>query len=378
MTASPSTVSRNALVILAVIASGAVLYLLRDILTPLALAVFLAVMVDGLARVIRRTAPWLPGAAALPTAIVAAIALFGTTAFVIADNATEFVTKLADYTPRLNALIAELAGLAGLAVPPTLDQLFQELDPKQYIGPVAGALQGFASDAIFVLIYLGFLLASRSGFAAKVKGLFPDTGERREAMAAFHRIRDGVEQYLWVQTVTGLMIAAGSWIAMTVIGLDNAVFWSFLIFIASYIPIVGGVVGVAAPPIFALVEFPTIWPAVILLGVLQAIQFVVGNVVQPRMQSQSLNMDPVVVLLSLAFWGAIWGATGMFLSTPLTVMAMVMLAQFDGTRWVSVLLSADGDPLNDKGAEPDSTPSKKQPAPRRTKAARTSTEESST
>ena len=62
------------------------------------------------------------------------------------------------------------------------------------------------------------------------------------------------------------------------------------------------------------------------------------------MQGDSLNMDPVVVLLSLAFWGLIWGMTGMFLSTPLTVMAMVILAQFDGARWLAVLLSADGQP----------------------------------
>jgi predicted PurR-regulated permease PerM len=362
MTTAPSAVSRNALVILAVVACGAVLYLLHDILTPLALAVFLAVMVDGLARVIRKYAPRLPRAAAMPVAIVVAVGLFGMAAFVIADNATTFVARLVDYTPRLNALIAQVAGMAGIEVPPTIGQLFMELNPRQFFGEVARGLQGFASDAIFVLIYLGFIIASRNGFERKVVGLFPDRMERREATAAFLRIRDGVEQYLWVQTVTGVIIAAGSWVAMTVIGLENAVFWAFLIFIASYIPIVGGVVGVAAPPLFALVEFPTIWPAVILLAILQTIQFVVGNVIQPRMQSDSLNIDPVVVLLSLAFWGAIWGAPGMFLSTPLTVMAMVILAQFEGTRWVAVLLSADGQPL--KSAQEAPPPDPEPPAKR--------------
>ncbi|WP_374575076.1 AI-2E family transporter [Phenylobacterium sp.] len=345
MTATSSSVSRNALVILAVIACGAVLHVLSDIFTPLALAAFLAVMIDGMARSVRHRAPWLPSASALPMAIIAAVGLFGASAFIIADNATDFFARLVAYTPRLNDLIAQVAGLAGVKVPPTVGQLFMELNPKQYLGGLARGLQGFASNAIFVLIYLGFILASRSGFQRKVVGLFPQSSERREAVAAFHRIRDGVEQYLWVQTITGLMIAVGSWIVMALVGLDNAVFWAFLIFIASYVPIIGGVIGVAAPPLFALVEFPSFWPAVILLAVLQSIQFVVGNVVQPRMQSQSLNMDPVVVLLSLAFWGVIWGLPGMFLSTPLTVMAMVILAQFEGARWVAVLLSADGDPL---------------------------------
>jgi len=342
--ASESHTVRVSLVILAVIAAGAALFLLRGILTPLALAVFLAVMIDGFARVLRARLPVISERAALILAIVLSVVLFGVSGLVIADNASTFVGQLVAYTPRLNNLIAQVAGLFGMEVPPTINELFAQLNVSAYLGDFAKGLQGFASDAFFILIYLGFIIASRRGFQRKVIGLFPHQAERKEALAAFRRIRDGVERYLWVQTVTGLMIAVASWIAMVAVGLDNAVFWAFLIFIASYIPVIGGAVGILAPPIFALIQFETFWPAVILLAVLQAIQFVVGNIVLPRMQGDSLNMDPVVVLLSLAFWGLIWGMTGMFLSTPLTVMAMVILAQFDGARWLAVLLSADGQP----------------------------------
>jgi len=352
-------ISRTALVILAVIACGAVLYMLHGIFTPLALAVFLAVMIDGFARIIRKYAPSLADRAATPLAVVLSILLFGVTAFVIADNATSFANQLVAYTPRLNNLIARLASLAHVETPPTITELFRQLDPTSYLAAVAKGLQGFASDAIFVLIYLGFILASRHGFERKVVGLFPDREERQKALAAFLRIRDGVEQYLWVQTVTGLMIAGGSWIVMASLGLDNALFWAFLIFIASYIPIIGGFIGIAAPPVFALVQFESYWPAVILLAVLQTIQFIVGNVIQPRMQGRSLNMDPVVVLLSLGLWGAIWGVPGMFLSTPLTVMAMVILAQFQGTRWIAVLLSADGEPEKLRDRAPAMAPDEK-------------------
>ena len=339
--ASESHTVRVSLVILAVIATGLALYLLRGILTPLALAVFLAVMVDGFARVIRQYMPWVSEKAALPVAIVLSVLLFGASGVIIAENATTFVGQLVTYTPRLNNLIAQIAGLFGMDVPPTISDLLNQLNPSAYLANFAKGLQGFASDAFFILIYLGFIIASRRGFQRKVVGLFPHHAERNEAMTAFHRIRDGVEQYLWVQTVTGLIIAIASWIAMIAVGLDNAVFWAFLIFIASYIPVIGGAVGILAPPVFALIQFESFWPAIILLGVLQAIQFVVGNIILPRMQGDSLNMDPIVVLLSLALWGLIWGMTGMFLSTPLTVMAMVILAQFDGTRWLAVLLSAE-------------------------------------
>src|SRR3990167_6780959 len=99
-------VSRNALVILATIAAGAVLYLLADILTPLALALFLAVMIDGFARVLQSRLPGVGARAAVPLAVVLSVVIFVGAAFFIADNATSFATQLITYTPKLNGLIA--------------------------------------------------------------------------------------------------------------------------------------------------------------------------------------------------------------------------------------------------------------------------------
>jgi predicted PurR-regulated permease PerM len=340
-----SPLVRVSLAIIAAIATGAALGWLAGILTPLALAMFLAVMIDGLARLLHHRLPGVGRRAALPLAVMISMLLFGGAAYVLADNAYAFAAELAGYGPRLDGLLARMAGLVGVDVPPTVDQLLRQLNPARFLGVVAKSLQDFAATAGFVLVYLGFIIASRRGWERKVVNLFPQREERQEAVAAFLRIRDGVEQYLWVQTVTGLMIAVASWLVMVAVGLDNALFWTFLIFIASYIPVVGGIVGVAAPPVMALVQFDTLWQAAVLFAVLQTVTLVVGNIIYPRMQGRSLNIDPVMVLLSLAFWTAIWGLTGAFLSTPLTVMAMVILAQFPGSRWIAVLLSEDGDPL---------------------------------
>lgn len=361
--ASSSAVSRNALVILAAIATGAILYWLSPILTPLALAAFLAVMVDAFARALRRRLPQGRAAVATPLAIVLSILVFIGVAVFIAENAAGFASQLIGYTPKLNALIARVAGLVGVEVPPTVQSLARQLDPAKYIGMVARQLQDFLSNAAYVLVYLGFILASRRGFERKAVGLFPHREERQEALAAFLRIRDGVEQYLWVQTLTGLMHAGVGWAVMAFVGLDNALFWAFLIFIASYIPIIGAFIGVAAPPIVALVQFDTLWQAAVLFGVLQVAVLVIGNIIYPRMSSRSLNMDPVVVLLALAFWSAIWGVAGAFLSTPLTVAMMVILAQFDGTRWIAVLLSADGEPQQMK-SKPVALPAEAAGAPK--------------
>jgi predicted PurR-regulated permease PerM len=357
--AQPSAVSRNALVVLAVIATGAAAYWLAGILTPLALAIFLAIMIDGFARVLAHRLPGVSRRAALPLALVLSVLLFGGATFMVAARAPAFFSEIVDFAPKLMMAIGRLADQWHIRVPRTVAELIRQLDPAQYIGQVARAVQSFTSTAAFVLVYLGFILASRRGFERKIVGLFPGRNDRGDAMAAFHRMRDAVEQYLWVQTVTGLMVAGLSWIAMAAVGLNNAVFWAFLIFLAVYIPVIGGTFAGVAPPLFALMEFDSYWPAVILLIALQAIGIVIGNVIYPRMQGRSLNIDPIVVLLALAFWGAIWGIAGMFLSTPLTVMAMVILAQFEGTRWVAVLLSADGEPEQLKARTPGHAPDEK-------------------
>jgi predicted PurR-regulated permease PerM len=355
-TAAASTVARNALVILAVIAGGATLYWLAPILTPLALAMFLAVMVDGLARVLQHRLPHVSKRAALPLAVLISILLFGGAAFFVAENATGFATGLLGYLPRLDAIIAQLAGLVRIHHPPTVMGIVQGLDAGRWLGVAARAAQDFASTALFVAVYLAFILASRHLWERKAFGLFPNPDERQEAVVAFLRIRDGVERYLFVQTITGLMVAGLSWIAMMVVGLNDAFLWALLIFFAVYIPVAGGVFAGVAPPLFALVQFDGYGRAIILLILLQTIGVVIGNVVYPRMQGRSLNIDAVIVLLSLGFWSAIWGVTGAFLSTPLTVMAMVILAQFEGTRWIAVILSADGDPQQLKNTRPGEPP----------------------
>ncbi|QBX37148.1 AI-2E family transporter [Brevundimonas sp. S30B] len=352
-----STVSRNALVLLAVVAGGAALYWLRDILTPLAMAIFLMIMIDGVKRAIERRTP-LPHRFAGAAALILVILGFFASIAIIINGAAGFFSEASGVTanigPRIDQILADGSRLFGVANPPTAMDLINGIDLRGYLTQLAFQVQGIASGAFFVLIYLGFLLASQAGFRKKIVGMFPDRTSRNEAVEVFGRVRSGVEGYLWVQAVTGVMICAVAWGLMKAVGLQNAEFWTFVIFIVGFIPILGGAISGLAPPLFALVQFDSYGPALILLVGLQAILFIVGNWIQPRMQGDNQNIDPVVVLLSLALWGHLWGVIGMFLSTPLAVMAMAILAEFKGSRWVAVLLSGDGEPYAEpRGAKAD-------------------------
>jgi predicted PurR-regulated permease PerM len=362
-----SSSARISLLVIAVTAAGLALFFLRTILTPLALALFLMVLIDGLSRVLRSRLPMLSEPAALIVAILVTVLGFGATVMLIAANAPGFIGQLGADAPRLNTVIHDVAQRLHIQNPPTVHRLARQLDPAKYAGGLAQTLQGLLSTFLFILIYLGFLFASRPSFRKKSVRLWANPASREHAAAAFDRIRNGIERYLWVQTVTGLMIAVASTLILMALGMQNAQFWGFLILVTSYVPIIGGMIGQFLPPLFALVEFNNYWqPGLILVG-LTVVQGVVGSIIFPRMQGRSLNLDPVVILLALSFWGLVWGVPGMFLSTPLTVTLMVVADQFPSTRWLAILLSSDGNPFGE--AQPTPDPSQTVPGPQPVEAA---------
>jgi len=353
-----STVARNALVAIAVVATGAAVYWLRDIMTPLAMAIFLLIMIDGVKRSIE-TRTGIPTRYAGVAALILVVVLFFISIAIIVNGAAGFFSEASGVSsrigPRIDQILIDGGRLLGIETVPTAAELMGQLDVRSYLASAAMQAQGVLTGAFFVLIYLAFLMASQAGFRRKINGMFPDRGARAEALEVFQRVRGGVEGYLWVQTVTGALICAAAWILMRAVGLQNAEFWTFVIFVVGFIPVLGGAVAGLAPPLFALVQFETYWQAAVLLGGLQLILFISGNLIQPRMQGDNQNIDPVVVLLALAFWGKLWGVVGMFLSTPLAVMAMAILAEFRGSRWMAILLSGDGEPYADD-AEPEDKP----------------------
>lgn len=362
VTLPSDSVSRNALVLMAVVAGGATLYWLRDILTPLAMAIFLLIMIDGLRGYLEKT--WnVPHRFAGGTALTLVVLGFGLSIWIIIDGAAGFFSEASGVStrigPRLDQIIQDAAVLFGMdaQAAPSARDLVDQVNLRDYVTQAAMQAQGVATGAAFVLIYLAFLIVSQSGFKKKMVGMFPERESRDEAVEVMHRVRSGVEGYLWIQTVTGVMICAAAYLLMMAVGLDNALFWTFVIFVVGFIPVLGGAIAGLAPPLFALVQFDSYWPALILLAGLQTILFISGNIIQPRMQGENQNIDPVVVLLALAFWGHLWGVVGMFLSTPLAVAAMAVLAEFKGSRWIAVMLSGDGRPYEKSKEDTEAKPS---------------------
>jgi predicted PurR-regulated permease PerM len=134
---------------------------------------------------------------------------------------------------------------------------------------------------------------------------------------------------------------------MLALGVESALFVAFLVFLSAFVPIVGAFAGAVIPALVALAQFGDVTkPAIILAGLGVAV-FVIDNILMPKLQADELNIDPLLVLVSIGVWGLLLGPTGALLSTPLTVTVMAIAAEFDGARWLAVLISKDGQPIKE-------------------------------
>ena len=338
---------RTGVLVLSVTAAGFAFWALRPILTPLALAVFLALVIDGLAQVLAERTPF-PRRAALPAAIILIVVGFGLAIWLVAQNGTSLAKEAPQFQARLDTILQHLSGQFGLQVPSTGGDLLRQLNPARWVGVIAKAAGDIVERFVFVLIYLGFLLASQQGFKRKLALLVNSDGGQQEVARVMERVRRGVESYVFVQTVVGVVIAGLSILVMWPLGLKHVFFFAFFIFLANYIPAIGAAVGVLIPPLFGVLELDELWRPIAMLIGLEAVHFAVSHILQPRLQGKQLNLDPIFVLLGLAFWGQIWGLPGAFLSTPLTVAVMALMAEQPGARWAAVILSRDGKPFADE------------------------------
>lgn len=344
-----------------IIAAGviiALLYLGRDILAPFALSVFLFLIIEGFARAInRRSGPlglgWCRG-----LAILVVIGGFVGFLAMMARGIAEFGVQGDAYLTRINDLIEAMYGWLHLGDAPTLTELVFNESGQAFLGTIASATSGLTGDLVLILIYVAFLFLAQSAWPGKLDRIFVEADRRQQVKDVGDQARRGIETYLWTQTVISALITALTYATLMALGVDNALFLSTLIFVLNYIPTIGSIVAALVPPLFALVQpeiaawvpgdAPNnnyIFAALVFLGV-SFWQFSIGNFVQPRIMGDTLNLSALVVLLALAIWGAIWGIPGMFLSAPLTVLMMILFAQSESTRWIAVLLSANGEPLS--------------------------------
>jgi AI-2 transport protein TqsA len=337
---------RVAIVFLAVVAAGALIVVFKEILAPLVVATFLLLLIDALARDLDSRFPKIPRLARAISAGVLIVASFAAVIALLVFQGPPFAIEVRGVEPRLNMLLAMVTGMLG-QTPFTIHEIFGHADPSVEFGHAFSAARGAITFAGLVMIFLGFLLASRAEFSSKMDRLYDGQHHREQARRVFNSIRNAVEDYVRLVTFKALLIAIIAFAVMELLGVEFALFVAFLVFLAAFVPIVGAFAGAAIPTLVALAQFGDLTKPAIIIGVLGVAVFAIDNILMPKLQGDELNIDPLLVLVSIGFWGLLLGATGALLSTPLTVTVMAIAAEFDGARWLAVLISKDGQPVKE-------------------------------
>ena len=238
----------------------------------------------------------------------------------------------------------DAASAVGLAETPSLKALLGNTDFSSIAQRVLASVTGAMSGVGLAILFLAFLLASQPSIHSKISIMAASSSKEERYNAVLRQVDRGVRDCVLAQTMSGALIATGAGIVMATIGLQNALFWAILIFLISYIPVLGGLAGSVAPALFALGQFQTIWQAVTIFLAHRLSTLSLATSSCPRCRPHIQNIDPAVGILAFSLWSLLWGIPGAILAYPLTLTLMIVFAQFETTRWIAVLISNDGKP----------------------------------
>lgn len=339
--------------ILATIATILVIGALKlgeSVLLPLVLAVFLIIVGWPIQLRLAKRIP--RGLAFFATIVVILVA-----SAIIAAAFVWSIQRLTTRAPQLAERFHEISEQAmrwartnNLPVPVsvTAASLAERLSPLA--GRVFTMFYTTAAMLGLVLAYLALGLLEVRDFEAKIaQRLRHRLGDRVLDTAGV--ISNKVRRHLVALSITSAISGAATGLYAAALGLDLAIIWGIVTYLLNYIPTLGPLIAVGPPTVFALLQFEGLGrPLAILLGV-GAIQFFIGNFIDPKIEGRVLSLSPLVVLFSVAFWGWLWGIFGAFLAVPLTMAIVVTCQQFDETRWVAALLSDIDD--DERRNEPD-------------------------
>ena len=328
---------------------GWVLFVGKAVFIPIILGALVAYVIVGLARLLGRipfVGPILPSR--IRSALSVLVIAYGLVAIsnLILANVDSVLALAPQYQESLLAVIQRTAVFFHIETEPTWTTLRRDLvgqiSMQPLIGSIVASVSAVAVMVIVVLLYASFLLVELRSFDAKIAAMSNDQRSIDRTRKVAADINSRIGAYLALKTFVSALLGVTSWIAMAFMGLEFAAFWAVLIALLNYIPYIGSFLGVLFPVMMAIVQFANPNDVLAVLLPLIALQFAIGNFLDPYIMGNSLNLSPFAILVSLAAWSALWGIPGAFLAVPITAIMAIVFSAFAGTRPIAVLLSRDG------------------------------------
>lgn len=336
--ATSSGAVHTSLVICAIVLLTAGLYLASSVFAPLAFALFILAIVWPLQERLELLMP--KGIALFLTLAVTVLAMV-VFASMIAWSLSAIGNWLLNNVQRFQAIYLQATAWLeehGIFVAGILAERFDVIWLVRLFQEIAKRLNQLAGFAILVFVFLMMALLEVEQLRQKLASL-DSKGTGAKLIRAISEIGAKFRRYMLVRTLLSILTGLVIWAFALLVGLEPAVAWGLLAFALNYIPFIGSFIATLLPALFAIAQLDT-WQAVILVFIgLAAIQFIIGNYIEPLAAGAALSLSPLVVVFAVFFWGFLWGIPGALIGVPIMLTISALCAEFPSSRWVATVLS---------------------------------------
>jgi len=315
------------------------IYQAQSVLVMFLVSIFLAVI--GTPPVLWLEHKRIPSVVAVLIVLGGMITLLLITGAVVGASLNRFSEALPFYQTRIHEEVSLFkAMLAKKGIGMTDKVLLAYLNPVKVMSLTAGMVGGVGlalSNIVLILLTVTFILLEASSFPVKLRAVL---GHPQRTFPRFTRFVYDIKRFMIIKTLISLAAGFLVWAWLVILGVEFPALWGFLAFLLHYVPNLGFIIAAVPAVLLALIQLGPGRAALVAAGYL-TVNFILGNLVEPRLMGRSLGMSTLVVFLSLIVWGSLLGPIGVVLCIPFTMTLKFTCESSEETRWIGVLLGRE-------------------------------------
>lgn len=327
------------LLFLSFLALAIVLSLAKVILIPFTMALFISLICSPAVSYLHRKFK-LPTQVALSISFVAFIGLCSLIVLLISSSVDNFLQDADQYSTQLEKIYRQSANL-GQSVGLDLSNfnIQQQVKKLASAGFIKKIMQGTAelfSNLFLIIVFALFFMAGES--------------VSKRDIPIIEEVKKNVAAYVGTKLITSFLTGFLTYIILKVFSIEMALMFATLTFFFNFIPNIGSLIAILIPIPIIFLQYSLSFQLFFCVGLMLVVQTIIGNILEPKIQGDSMGLHPITVLFCLTFWGFIWGVPGMFLSVPITASLKIIFTKFNTTKPFAELLAGNLDLLKTKRA----------------------------
>lgn len=324
---TPDRINHICLIILATVALTVALSYTRAILVPLIFAFFLYTILSTGARLISRHVQIRKSISVILMLFVFSLLALGVF-YLMFNSIGEFVKGAKQYQGKIFEFISWLEDQIsnyGFNVDKTLTSRLYNLPVFSYVqGLTAGVFAFFGKTFLVFIMALFMILGERTG---EIQNTF------------LSEIFEKISKYITIKTIISFTTGFIVWIILTAFGVDLAFMFGVFTVLLNFIPSIGSIVATFLPMPVVLMQYDVSLKTLTIFLIMTFVQVLIGNIIEPKLMGERMDLHPVTVLVFLLFWGLVWGIPGMFLAVPITAIVKMVLSRIESTEGIAQVLA---------------------------------------